>query len=79
MNHTRVSTGEVNLKPLKGIFKCRCSRSMSIKNKKPAKGVSKLTYRCTCVETKNSPYFCPVARDEVSYDFTNTIITNLFK
>jgi site-specific DNA recombinase len=78
-NYKSVSTGKVHFNPFKGIIKCRCGRAMTIKDKKPSKGVSKLTYRCSGVENRSHPNFCSVDIDEVSYDFTNTVIEHLFK
>jgi len=77
-NNKHVSSSESKFNPLKGIFKCRCGKSMMVKDKKPQKGVSKLTYRCSSVYPKSSPYCCIMGKDEVSYDLTNTIIHNFF-
>ena len=41
---------------------------MMVKEKKPEKGVSKLTYRCSCNESRNSDRFCSVKIDEISYE-----------
>lgn len=73
-----VATGKVYFNPLKGIIRCRCGRSMMVKNKKPEAGVSKLTYRCSCNESRNSKKFCYVNIDEISYELTNSIIKSLF-
>lgn len=77
-NNKYVATGKVFFNPFKGIIKCRCGRSMMVKDKKPDKGVSKLTYRCSCNESRNSPMFCKVNIDEVSYELTNSVIKSLF-
>ena len=77
-NNKFVATGKVYFNPLKGIIRCRCGRSMMVKNKKPEKGVSKLTYRCSCNESRNSSKFCNVNIDEISYELTNSVIKNLF-
>lgn len=77
-NNKFVATGKVYFNPFKGIIKCRCGRSMMVKDKKPEKGVSKLTYRCSCNESRNSPQFCKFNIDEVSYELTNSVIKALF-
>lgn len=64
--------------PLKGIFRCRCGKAMMVKDKKPQKGISKLTYRCSSIYPTSNSYACTFGKDEVSYDLTNTIIHNLF-
>ena len=51
---------------------------MMVKDKKPEKGVSKLTYRCSCNESRNSPMFCSYNIDEISYELTNSVIKSLF-
>ena len=79
INNKRISTGRVNYNPLKGIIKCRCGRAMTVKDKKPSAGITKLTYRCSCVERKSYPNFCTYNIDEVSYDLTNEIMYSLFK
>ena len=78
-NHKNISTGKVNYNPLKGIIKCRCGRSMTVKDKKPTAGITKLTYRCSCVDRKSHPDFCKYNIDEVSYELTNEILYSLFK
>ena len=78
-NYKNTPTGKVNHNPLKGIIKCRCGRAMTVKDKKPAAGISKLTYRCSCVDRKSHPDFCKYNIDEVSYDLTNEILYSLFK
>lgn len=78
-NYKSTPTGKVNHNPLKGILRCRCGRAMTVKDKKPAAGISKLTYRCSCVERKSHPDFCKYNIDEVSYDLTNEILYSLFK
>ena len=77
-NNKFVATGKVYFNPFKGIIKCRCGRSMMVKDKKPEKGVSKLTYRCSCNESRNSPQFCRFNIDEISYELTNSVIKSLF-
>ena len=77
-NNKFVATGKVYYNPFKGIIKCRCGRSMMVKDKKPEKGVSKLTYRCSCNESRNSPMFCSYNIDEISYELTNSVIKSLF-
>lgn len=77
-NNKYVATGKVYFNPFKGIIKCRCGRSMMVKDKKPEKGVSKLTYRCSCNESRNSEKFCNYNIDEISYELTNSVIKNLF-
>lgn len=79
INCKNTPTGKINHNPLKGIIKCRCGRSMTVKDKKPMPGVSKLTYRCSCVDRKSHPDFCKYNIDEVSYDLTNEILYSLFK
>lgn len=54
-------------------------RSMTVKDKKPMAGVSKLTYRCSCVDRKSHPDFCKYNIDEVSYELANEILYSLFK
>lgn len=77
-NNKFVATGKVYFNPFKGIIKCRCGRAMMVKNKKPEQGVTKLTYRCSCNETRNSPLFCTYEIDEISYELTNSVIKSLF-
>lgn len=77
-NNKFVATGKVYFNPFKGIIRCRCGRAMMVKNKKPEKGVSKLTYRCSCNESRNSEKFCSVNIDEFSYELTNSVIKSLF-
>lgn len=77
-NNKFVATGKVYFNPFKGIIRCRCGRAMMIKDKKPEKGVSKLTYRCSCNESRNSPMFCRYNIDEISYELTNSLIKSLF-
>ena len=77
-NNKFVQTGKVYWNPLKGIIRCRCGRSMLIKDKKPRPNESKLTYRCSCNESRNSPAYCTYKIDEVSYEFTNSVIKSLF-
>ena len=77
-NHIYTSVGKNLYNPLKGIFKCRCGRSMMVKDKKPEKGVTKLTYRCSYVGTEDNPISCHF-KDEISYELTNEIIYSLFK
>lgn len=79
INCKNTPTGKINHNPLKGIIKCRCGRSMTVKDKKPMAGVSKLTYRCSCVDRKSHPDFCKYNIDEVSYELTNEILYSLFK
>ncbi len=77
-NNKFVSTAKVYFNPFKGIIRCRCGRAMMVKEKKPEKGVSKLTYRCSCNESRNSSKFCSVNIDEISYELTNCVIKSLF-
>lgn len=77
-NHIYVSVGKNLYNPLKGIFKCRCGRSMMVKDKKPEKGVTKLTYRCSYIGTEDNPISCHF-KDEISYELTNELIYSLFK
>ena len=77
-NNKYVATGKVYFNPFKGIIRCRCGRAMMIKEKKPEQGVSKLTYRCSCNESRNSSKFCSVNIDEISYELTNSVIKSLF-
>ena len=77
-NHKYKSTGKNLYNPLKGIFKCRCGRSIIVKDKKPEKAVTKLTYRCSYVGTEDNPIACHF-KDEISYHLTNEIIYSLFK
>lgn len=77
-NYKSVSRSIKHFNPLKGIMKCRCGRSMMIKDKKPS-GKSKYTYRCSCTETRNHPNFCTYNIDEVGFEMTKTIIASLFK
>lgn len=78
INNKSISRSIKHFNPLKGIMKCRCGRSMMIKDKKPS-GKSKYTYRCSCTETKNHPDYCTYNIDEVGFDLTKTIIASLFK
>ena len=78
-NYKNTPTGKINYNPLKGIIKCRCGRSMTVKDKIPAAGITKLTYRCSCVDSKSHPNFCKYNIDEVSYDLTNVTLYSLFK
>ena len=77
-NNKFVATGKVYFNPFKGIIKCRCGRAMMVKEKKPEQGISKLTYRCSCNESRNSSKFCSVNIDEISYELTNSVIKSLF-
>lgn len=77
-NNKYVSRSVHKFNPLKGIFRCRCGKAMMVKDKKPQKGVSKLTYRCSSVYPTSSSYACTFGVDEVGYDLTNTIMHNLF-
>lgn len=77
-NYKSVSRSIKHFNPLKGIMKCRCGRSMMIKDKKPS-GKSKYTYRCSCTETRNHPDFCTFNIDEVGFELTKTIIASLFR
>jgi len=77
-NNKFVSTAKVYFNPFKGIIRCRCGRAMMVKEKEPEKGVSKLTYRCSCNESRNSSKFCSVNIDEISYELTNSVIKSLF-
>ena len=78
INNKYVSTAKVYFNPFKGIIRCRCGRAMMVKEKKPEKGISKLTYRCSCNESRNSSKFCSVNIDEISYELTNSVIKSLF-
>ena len=78
INNKYVSTAKVYFNPFKGIIRCRCGRAMMVKEKKPEQGVSKLTYRCSCNESRNSSKFCSVNIDEISYELTNSVIKSLF-
>ena len=78
INNKFVATGKVYFNPFKGIIKCRCGRAMMVKEKKPEQGISKLTYRCSCNESRNSSKFCSVNIDEFSYELTNSVIKSLF-
>ena len=77
-NNKFVTTGKVCFNPFKGIIRCRCGRAMMVKEKKPEHGVSKLTYRCSCNESRNSSKFCSSNIDEISYELTNSVIKSLF-
>lgn len=77
-NNKYVSRSVHKFNPLKGIFRCRCGKAMMVKDKKPQKGISKLTYRCSSVYPTSSSYACTFGVDEVGYDLTNTIMHNLF-
>ena len=77
-NNKFVATGKVYFNPFKGIIRCRCGRAMMVKEKKPEQGVSKLTYRCSCNESRNSSKFCTTNIDEISYELTNSVIKSLF-
>ena len=78
INNKYVSTAKVYFNPFKGIIRCRCGRAMMVKEKKPEQGISKLTYRCSCNESRNSSKFCSVSIDEISYELTNSVIKSLF-
>ena len=78
INNKFVATGKVYFNPFKGIIKCRCGRAMMVKEKKPEQGISKLTYRCSCNESRNSSKFCSVNIDEFSYELTKSVIKSLF-
>ena len=78
INNKYVSTAKVYFNPFKGIIRCRCGRAMMVKEKKPEQGVSKLTYRCSCNESRNSSKFCSANIDEISYELTNSVIKSLF-
>ena len=77
-NNKFVSTGKVYRNPLKGILRCKCGRAMVVKNKKPDPNTTRLTYRCSCNEHKTSPRYCTSGIDEVSYNYTNSVIKALF-
>ena len=78
INNKYVSTAKKYFNPFKGIIRCRCGRAMMVKEKKPEQGVSKLTYRCSCNESRNSSKFCSANIDEISYELTNSVIKSLF-
>lgn len=78
-NFKHISTGKVFFNPLKGIIRCRCGRAMTVKDKRPAKNVTKLTYRCSCNYDKRNSLYCTANIDEISYDLTNNIIAEFFK
>ena len=77
-NNKYISRSIHRFNPLKGIFRCRCGKAMTVKDKKPQKGISKLTYRCSSVYPNSSSYACTFKTDEVGYDLTNTIMHHLF-
>lgn len=79
-NHKYVQNrGIVYFNPLKGIMRCRCGRAMMVKNRTPNDpNYSKLTFKCSCIESSNSATFCEVKRDEVSYHLTCSIIKSVF-
>lgn len=71
--------GVVYFNPLKGIMRCRCGRAMMVKNRKAKDpNYTKLTFKCSCIESSNSATFCEVKRDEVSYHLTCSIIKSIF-
>ena len=78
-NTTYVSSGKKYYNPLKGIFRCKCGRAMVVKSKQSEAGHTKLTYRCSCTESKQSPKWCTSNIDEVSYNLTNQIIEAIFQ
>lgn len=78
INNKYVSTARVYFNPFKGIIRCRCGRAMMVKPKKKENGYIKLTYRCSCNESRNSSKFCSVNIDETSYELTNSVIKSLF-
>ena len=78
INNKYISTARVYFNPFKGIIRCRCGRSMMVKPKKRENGVTILTYRCSCNESRNSSKFCSVNIDETSYELTNSVIKSLF-
>lgn len=79
-NHKYVQNrGVVYFNPLKGIMRCRCGRAMMVKNRKANDlNYTKLTFKCSCIESSNSATFCEVKRDEVSYHLTCSIIKSIF-
>lgn len=79
-NHKYVQNrGIVYFNPLKGIMRCRCGRAMMVKNRKANDlNYTKLTFKCSCIESSNSATFCEVKRDEVSYHLTCSIIKSVF-
>ena len=79
-NHKYVQNrGIVYFNPLKGIMRCRCGRAMMVKNRKAKDpNYTKLTFKCSCIESSNSATFCEVKRDEVSYNLTCSIIKSVF-
>ena len=79
-NHKYVpNRGIVYFNPLKGIMRCRCGRAMMVKNRKANDlNYTKLTFKCSCIESSNSATFCEVKRDEVSYHLTCSIIKSVF-
>ena len=77
-NNKYVSTAKVYFNPFKGIIKCRCGRSMMVKPKKRVGDFTVLTYRCSCIESRNSRKFCSANIDEISYELTNSVIKSLF-
>jgi site-specific DNA recombinase len=52
---------------------------MVVKSKQSEAGHTKLTYRCSCTESKQSPKWCTSNIDEVSYNLTNQIIEAIFQ
>ena len=79
-NHKYVQNrGIVYFNPLKGIMRCRCGRAMMVKNRAPNDpNYTRLTLKCSCIESSNSATFCEVKKDEVSYHLTCSIIKSVF-
>lgn len=77
-NHKFCSTGNNYFNTLRGIIKCRCGRGMMVKDKGYASGIKKMVYRCNDVSAKDNPIHCQY-KDEISYQFTNEVIFNVFK
>ena len=51
---------------------------MMVKDKGYASGIKKMVYRCNDVSAKDNPIHCQY-KDEISYQFTNEVIFNVFK
>ena len=77
-NHKFCSTGNNYFNTLRGIIKCRCGRGMMVKDKGYTSGIKKMVYRCNDVSAKDNPIHCQY-KDEISYQFTNEVIFNVFK
>lgn len=79
-NQFKISIGNNYFNPLKGIIRCRCGRTMLVKDKgKDKNGRKKMVYRCSDTSIKADPVHCTYNTDEISYHLTNETMFALLK